>query len=349
MRKLISVGGRSIGRGSPVFIIAEIGSNHDASLKRAKEMIDASVYAGADAVKFQSFTAGGLLNPLKKNGDGGWAPHPAYNIIEKLTLPEEWHKALFEYSAQKGIIFLSAPFDSGRAALLNSIGVPAFKIASGDLTNLPLLKQVASYGRPVILSTGASYLEEVKAAVNALKNEGTVELALMHCASLYPPSYEDVNLKAMVTLRDEFNCPVGFSDHTPGSSAAIAAVALGASIIEKHLTLNRTLKGPDHPYAMEVEEFKSMVKETRNIEKALGSGIKKPSDKEMDERVGARRSIYASMDIKKGERIEENMLKLVRHAIGLKPEEFPRVVGKRAQRDIQRDTIVQMEDICQQA
>lgn len=349
MRKLISVGGRSIGRGSPVFIIAEIGSNHDASLKRAKEMIDASVYAGADAVKFQSFTAPGLLNPLKKNGDGRWAPHPAYNIIEKLTLPEEWHKALFEYSAQKGIIFLSAPFDPGRAALLNSIGVPAFKIASGDLTNLPLLKQVASYGRPVILSTGASYLEEVKAAVSALKNEGTVELALLHCASLYPPSYEDVNIKAMVTLRDEFNCPVGFSDHTPGASAAIAAVALGASIIEKHLTLNRTLKGPDHPYAMEVEEFKAMAKEIRNIEKALGSGIKKPSDREMDERVGARRSIYASMDIKKGERIEENMLKLVRHAIGLKPEEFARVVGKRAQRDIQRDTIVQMEDICTQA
>ncbi len=346
MRKVISVGGRSVGRGNPVFIIAEIGSNHDASLKRAKEMIDAAVYAGADAVKFQSFTAAGLLNPLKRNGNNGWAPHPAYNIIEKLTLPEEWHKALFEYSAQKGIIFLSAPFDSGRAALLNAIGVPAFKIASGDLTNLPLLKQVASYGRPIMLSTGASYMEEVKIAVNTLKNEGTVELALLHCASLYPPSYEDVNIKAMVSLREEFNCPVGFSDHTPGITVPVAAVALGASIIEKHLTLNRALKGPDHPYAMEVEEFKCMAGEIRNLEKALGTGIKKPSDKEMDERVGARRSIYASIDIKKGERIEERMLKLVRHAIGLKPEELPAVVGKTAQRDITRDTIVQMEDIC---
>jgi N-acetylneuraminate synthase/N,N'-diacetyllegionaminate synthase len=346
MRKTFQISGHTIGKGGPAFIIAEIGSNHDGSLKRAKEMIDASAYAGADAVKFQSFTAEGLLNPLKKNGDGSWIAHPAYRVIEKLSVPDDWHSILNDHARQRGVVFLSAPFDPGRAMLLKRVGVPAFKVASGDLTNDELLREVASYKRPVILSTGAAYLEEVRRAVEIIKGQGNSEVALLHCASLYPPRFEDVNLKAMVTLKEEFLCPVGMSDHTPGSTVAIGAVALGASVVEKHITLNRTLKGPDHPYAMEVEEFKTMSMEIRNLEKALGTGIKRPTEAEMPERFGARRGVYARVDIRKGARIEADMLKSVRHALGIEPKDLSRVIGKRAQRDIQRDTALFPEDVC---
>lgn len=347
MRSTIRIAGRQVGTGYPVFVIAEIGSNHDSDLGKAKELIRAAKDAGADAVKLQSFTAEGLLNPLRPDNDGKWTPHPAYPIIERLTVPEEWHGILNDYCNSIGVIFLSAPFDSGRATLLNEIGVPAFKLASGELTNEPLLKQVASYGKPIILSTGAAYLEEVRRAVDVITEAKNFEVALLHCASLYPPKYEDMNIMAMTALAREFGCPVGFSDHTPGDTVPTAAVALGASIIEKHITLDRTLKGPDHPYAMEVEEFRSMVAEIRNLEKALGDGVKRPSESEMGERVGARRSIYARTDIHKGEVITSEKVKLVRHAYGLEPRDLGGIIGKIALRDLIKDMPVQREDICQ--
>jgi len=346
MRSTIKISGRSVGTGYPTYVIAEIGSNHDSDLEKAKEIIRAAKYAGADAVKFQSFTAEGLLNPLRPDTDGKWSAHPAYPIIERLTVPEQWHELLFQFCASVGITFLSAPFDEGRAELLHEIGVPAFKLASGELTNEPLLKQVASYGKPIILSTGAAYLEEVRRAVEVILEQKNFEAALLHCASLYPPKYEDMNITAMTTLAREFGCPVGFSDHTPGNTVATAAVALGASIIEKHITLDRKLKGPDHPYAMEVEEFKFMVSEIRNLEKALGDGVKRPSESEMAERVGARRSIYARTDIHRGDVITTDMVKLVRHAYGLEPRDLGGIIGKTALRDLVKDMPVQREDIC---
>ncbi len=346
MRTTIKIGDRTVGKGHPVYVIAEIGSNHDSDLKKAKELINAARYAGADAFKLQSFTAEGLLNPLKPDERGEWVAHPAYPVIERLTVPEGWHSELKEYGKSIGITFLSAAFDPGRAELLNGLGMEAFKIASGDLTNEPLLNQIAGYGRPVILSTGASYLSEVRRAVEVLEGAGCDEIALLHCSSLYPPSYEEVNIRAMVTLKNEFGCAVGFSDHTPGSTVPVAAVSLGASIIEKHITLDRNAKGPDHPYAMEVEEFKGMVSEIRNLESALGSGVKEPSKSEMAERVGARRSIYTRVDIHKGAKISPEMLKLVRHAYGLEPRDLNEVVGMTVTKDLRKNMPLHREDVC---
>ncbi|OGP21342.1 MAG: hypothetical protein A2054_08095 [Deltaproteobacteria bacterium GWA2_55_10] len=347
MRSTIEIGGRRVGAGYPVYVIAEIGSNHDSDLERAKELIAAAKDAGADAVKFQSFTAEGLINPLRPDDNGNWVDHPAFPILQKLTVPEEWHAVLKKHCASLGVTFLSAPFEPGRAELLNSLNIDAFKLASGELTNEPLLKQVAAYGKPIILSTGAAYLDEVKRAVDIIIGEKNYQLALLHCASLYPPSYSDVNIRAMATLAREFGCPVGFSDHTPGSEAPVAAVALGASIIEKHITLDRKLKGPDHPYAMEVDEFRAMVNAIRNVELALGTGIKEPSKNEMAERVGARRAIYTKVDIPRGEVITSDMVKLVRHAYGMEPRELSGIIGRVAHRDLIKDMPLRSEDICE--
>ena len=338
------IGDRIIGMNELTFFIAEIGSNHDGSIEQAKKLIKASKDAGADAVKFQSFTAEGLFNPFKEE-DGEWIPHPAYPVIEKLTLPEKWHTELKAYSDSIGIIFLSAPFDKGRAKLLNKIGVPAFKVASGDLTNDPLLKQIAGYKKPVIISTGAAYLGEVERAIDIIRNAGNEEIAVLHCASLYPPKFEDSNVRAMVTLSDAFHLPVGYSDHTPGWTVPLAAVSLGGCIIEKHITLSRSLKGPDHPYALEANEFKTMVAETRNLEIALGDGLKRPVDDEIGERFGARRSIYSAKEIKQGKVIKESMLKLVRHASGLEPKDIYAIIGKKALRDINEHELITWKDI----
>ncbi len=346
MRSVINIGDRAVGTGYPAYVIAEIGSNHDSDLGRAKELIGAAKYAGADAVKFQSFTAEGLLNPLRPDDHGNWVPHPAYPVLERLTLPEDWHRTLMAHCASTGITFLSAPFESKRAELLNEIGVEAFKLASGELTNEPFIEEVATFGKPVILSTGAAYMEEVRRAVELVTGKKNHQIALLHCASLYPPSYEDVNIRAMAALAREFACPVGISDHTPGSTVALGAIALGASIIEKHITIDRGLNGPDHPYAMEVEEFRRMVSEVRNLEKALGDGIKRPSPNETAERTGARRSIYAKVDMAKGEVVTSDKLKLVRHVCGLEPKELGRVIGKTAARDLRKDMPVRSEDLC---
>lgn len=345
MNKTFYIDGREVGADRPAYIIAEVGSNHDTSLERAKELALAAKDAGADAFKMQSFTAEGLLNPLTPERGGAWGTHPAYRVLERLTVPVEWHYELMDYSKKIGITFLSAPFDSERAALLEEIGMEAFKLASGEVTNEPLLRQIAGYGKPVILSTGASYLEEVRRAFDIL-TEGGSAIALLHCAALYPPHYSEVNLRAMVTLANEFGCAVGLSDHTAGSTIPVAAVALGASVIEKHITFDRSLPGPDHPYAMEVDEFTSMVAGIRNLEMALGDGVKEPSAHERDMRVIARRSIYASRPIEKGAVITPEMVKVVRQMYGLEPAELGGVIGMKAVREIKVNMPVRREDIC---
>lgn len=351
MEKRFKIGARKIGVGNPAFIIAEIGSNHDGSLERAKELIKAAKGAGADAVKFQSFTAKGLFNPLRPLEGStpenilGWELHPAYKVIEALTLPEEWHGELKDFAHEEGIIFLSAPFEEGRAVLLNELGMEAFKIASGDITNIPFLEFVASFKKPMILSTGASYLGEVETAIEAITQAGNVDIALLHCVSLYPPDFSEVNLRAMATMANAFNLPVGISDHTPGAIVPLGAVALGASIIEKHITFDNSLKGPDHPYAMTVEGFADMVAQVRKLEAVLGDGVKRPSKNEVGERVGARRSVYAAVDIKAGAIITSEMLKAVRHAYGIEPVKMECLVGGTVKRDIMADSLISWDDI----
>ncbi len=339
------IGKRTIGSGNPVYIIAEIGSNHDGSLKRAKELIRAVSTTGADCVKFQAFRAETLLNRLVPGKDGVWQPNPAYEVIERLTIPRNWYPELIEYAALVGVDILFTVFDEEGVEFLSGLGVEAFKIASGDVTNIPLLKKVAQKGLPVILSTGASYMEEVEKAVCTLKSEGLEDIALMHCVSLYPPKPEDMNLRCIESLKERFSLPVGFSDHATEPTFTLSAVSLGASIIEKHITLNRTLKGPDHPFAMEVDEFSRMVQDIRAIERALGDGLKKPSEREIPERVGARRSIYLKRAVRKGTTITRDMLKVVRQAYGMMPEEIDTVVGRVALKDLSADMPLRKEEL----
>lgn len=345
------IGSKEIGVGKPVFIIAEIGSNFDKSLDRAKELITAAKEAGADAVKFQSFTAEGLFNRTRPIEGStltdlkGWETHPAYKVIDELTLPEAWHLELKDFAEAEGIIFLSAPFEPSRARLLDSLGVDAIKIASGDITNIPLIRLVASFGRPIILSTGASYLGEVEKALEVISEAGNQKIVLLHCVSLYPPEFSELNIRAMVSMGRVFNLPVGLSDHTPGFVAPLGAVALGASVIEKHITFDTSLPGPDHAYAMTVDNFKEMVEAIRILEISLGDGIKRPTENELGERIGARRSVYAATEIEAGVVLTDDMLKVVRHAYGIEPKKLEFLVGMRAKRTIKADSLIDWGDI----
>lgn len=343
--KATRIGTRKVGENQPVLIIAEIGSNHDGKLDRAKELIKASAEAGADAVKFQSFSAEGLLNKKRLNNNNEWEDHPSFEMIKNLELPDEWHQELARYAAQCSVIFLSTPFEEAKADLLNKMGVPAFKIASGDLTHIPLLRHVARFGKPIILSTGTGNLGEVQEAVDAIRQIKKNEIILLHCVSNYPPRFEDANIKAMATMAHTFNLPVGYSDHTPGISVALGAVALGACVIEKHITFDRSLNGPDHSYAMEVDEFREMVNEIRNLEKALGDGIKKPVQAEIPERIGARRSLYARVSIPQGTAIGKDMVKIVRHAYGPPPKEIDTLIGKKPKKTIRADELIEAKDL----
>ncbi|MFQ5479865.1 MAG: N-acetylneuraminate synthase family protein [Thermodesulfobacteriota bacterium] len=346
MKKILKIGDHYIGEKAASYVIAEAGSNHNGSLSLAKELIDAASLAGASAVKFQSFTAEGLVNPLRPDGKGGWEREPAFDVLEGLTIPWPWHLELKSMAESRGMDFLSTPFSTEVAELLYLAGIKAFKIASGDINNEPLLRVVASYGRPVILSTGASYMNEVEEAVSILTEAGAAEIALLHCSSLYPPDFNSVNLRAMNTLAERFSCPVGISDHTPGLAVTLGAVAMGAKIVEKHLTLDRKMTGPDHACSMEPVEFEQMVREIRHLEEAMGSPIKKPSAAELAERTGARRGIYVNMDIKKETLITGEMVKVVRHAYGLEPKALKDVLGMRAARNLTKDMPLGWEDLC---
>ena len=322
----VKIGDRLVGEGKPIFIIAEVGSNHDGKLEQAKQLTAAAKKCGADAVKFQSFTADKLVSPKYEK---------IYQALQKVELPLEWHEELAKFAESQDIIFMSTPFDEESASLLNNLGVPAFKIASGDITNYPLLRHVAKLKKPIFLSTGMATLDEIEEAVETICSEGNNDIILLHCVSNYPPRIEDINVKAMVTMNRAFNLPVGYSDHSLGLVAPLAAVAMGACVIEKHITISRTLPGPDHPYALEVDEFGEMVRQIRNLELALGSGIKEPVEAEIPERGWARRGIYAATDISKGAKIRRDMLKIVRPCLStLEPKYIDLVVGKIARKDI---------------
>ena len=272
-------------------IIAEVGSNHDGSLTTAREYVRAAKQSGADAVKFQFIRKDSLVSP-KSNIGSRQEDYPPYAAFPLKDVPDQWISELKTLSDDKGIEFFCTPFSLNAVDVLEAVGVGTYKIASGDITFLPLLEKVANTGKRVILATGASDLEDVRKAYTTLWEAGARDITLLHCVSNYPPQWEEMNLRAMTTLSEEFGCPVGISDHTPGSAVPVAATALGATVIEKHVTLNRANPGPDHPYAMTFPEFREMVTDVGHIRAALGSGEKKPTPAELEKQWRMRRGIY---------------------------------------------------------
>lgn len=333
----IMIGNRKIGRGSPVYVIAEIGSNHDGRIERAFAMIEVAAYSGADAVKFQSFTADGLVARNLRTARGGFAPNPAYGFIKSLSLPEDWHPKLKEAARAAGVDFISAPFDLQRLELLDELNVPAIKIASGDLTYEPLLRAAARTMRPLIVSTGMSTFDEIAQALQTIREEGNEKVVLLHCVTSYPTKAEDENILAVAELEKRFGLPVGLSDHGRGIAAPVAAVALGAAVVERHITISRGLSGPDHSYAMEPGEFRQMVEEIRLLEKALGTGRKFICDEERRERFVGRRSIRAAADLPKGTVLKIDHLKFVRPGEGLSPFLYRDFLGKKLMRGVRED------------
>ncbi len=348
MKGRVKIGARWVGEGEPTFIIAEVGANHDKKLSQAKELIDVAVAAAADAVKFQLYSAETLYS--RKTPQFSYLKElnvskSTYEIIEENELPRQWLVELAEYCQNKGIIFLASPFDREAVDQLYDLGVPAYKWASFEIVDLPLLKYASSKGKAMLLSTGMCNLAEIQEAVDTVYSTGNKDIILLHCTSLYPTKPSQVNLRMMDTMESTFHLPVGLSDHTLGTAIPIAAVARGACVIEKHFTLNRKLKGPDHPFALEPDELTQMVRAIREVEEGLGSPIKEmiPEEEEMA-RFG-RRSIIARVDILRGTKLTEDMLIIKRPGYGIKPKFLDVVIGREAKRNIEKDDIIAWEMI----
>lgn len=331
---------------SRVLIIAEAGVNHNGDISVAKELAAKAKDCGADVVKFQTAKLESLVTD--------YAPMAEYQkenvksaalqkeMIRKLLLTYKEFVELSGYCKEIGIRFLSTPFDTDSVDFLASIGCTMWKIPSGEITNYPYLVKIAKLHQPIILSTGMSTLEEVEASVKLLKENGAEEIILLHCTTEYPAPFKNVNLKAMKTLQDKFGCPVGYSDHTLGIEIPIAAVGMGAVIIEKHFTLDRDMEGPDHKASLEPDELRMMVSAIRNIEEALGDGIKRPFSGEIPNMAVARKSIVAAHIIKKGERLTEDNLTTKRPGTGIDPMRWNEVIGMTADRDYEADEMIQI-------
>jgi len=334
------------GEALKVFVIAEAGINHNGSLALAKKLVDESKAAGADCIKFQTFISKSLVtkNALKaeyqKQQTGAWESQ--YDMLKKYELSFDEFAELSKYCTDKNIEFLSTAFDFESIEFLESLGMKRWKIPSGEITNLPYLIKIAKLRKPVILSTGMSTMDEIKNAVSVLKENGAGEITVLHCTTEYPTPFGNVNLRAMLSIKEELHVKVGYSDHTKGIEAAIAAAALGASVIEKHLTLDKNMEGPDHKASLEPWEMKAMVDSIRNIELALGDGIKRPSESEKKNICVARKSIVAKRNIKKGEIFTEENLTVKRPGNGISPMRWFEVLGKRAIRDFNEDELIEL-------
>ena len=333
---------------SKVFIIAEAGVNHNGSIDLAKKLIDAAADAGADAVKFQTFKAERLATKLAHKADyqksNTSVNESQYEMLKRLELDEDMHKAIIEHCKQKQIMFLSSAFDNESVDMLNNFGMALFKIPSGEITNLPYLKHVGSLKKPIILSSGMSDLGDIKNALDVLIECGVSkdQLTVLHATTEYPCPIQEVNISAMQTISINFGVKVGYSDHTNGIEVSIAAVALGACVIEKHFTLDQTMEGPDHKASLEPNEFKSMVRAIRNIEKALGDGIKKPSKSEIKNMAISRKSIVALRAIKLGEIFSVANLAVKRPGTGISPMDLNKIIGKIARRDFLPDEQIEL-------
>jgi len=342
----ISVDQIILGRGSRVFVIAEMGINHHGSVEKAMQMIDEAADSGADAIKFQSFRVDKLLIPSQNQ----YARQTEfldseYQTMRRCELSRENQEKLKRHADDKNILFLSTPFDEETVDFLDILGVPVFKIASSDITHVPLLRHVATKGKPIFLSTGMSFLSEVGDALQVLRASGAEEILLMHCVSVYPTPPQNMNLRSLETLQSHFALPVGISDHSEGILLPLIAVALGAVVIEKHFTLDKNAPGADHKCSMDPKELKKLVRSLRDVEASLGDGRIKPSDIEEEGRLFRRRSIVAAVDIRAHETIAPWMLSFKRPGSGLEPQYNEKITGMIARRNISRNTILQWEDL----
>ncbi len=346
---LIKIGETLVGEGQPVFFIAEAGVNHDGNIEKAKKLIDVAAEAGANAVKFQTFKTKKLLTlnlekaTYQKVGDGEEGSYA--EMITRLELDRDDHYELLEYCNQKGIMFLSTPFDEDSVDLLDELGVPAFKVDSGNLNNPHLLKHIASKNKPMIMSTGMATIGEIEDALAAVYSTGNTQVILLHCTSNYPPAISDTNIKALQTMRAQFNVPVGYSDHTPGLPVSLAAVALGAVMIEKHFTLDRSAKGPDHLASLEPQEVIDLVKGMNMVTTALGSTRKAPVPAEKEVAASLRRSVVTVMPIPRGATLTKDMLAIKRPGDGIAPKYLDLIVGRTAQQDIPEDSVITWDQI----
>lgn len=329
-----------------VYIIAEAGVNHNGQLALAKQMVIEAKNAGADAIKFQTFIAENLVTKYAEKADyqklTTSVSETQYQMLKKLELNFDDYCELMELCRKTKIDFLSTPFDLQSIELLERLCVPCYKIPSGEITNYPYLVQIAKTHKSVILSTGMSTLEDVMCAVQVLKEHGAQNITLLHCNTQYPTPVEDVNLRAMLFLRERCKLKVGYSDHTSGIEISVAAVAMGAQVIEKHFTLNKAMEGPDHKASLEPEEFRAMVQAIRNVEMALGEGIKEPSHSEITNIGIVRKSIVALKNIQKGEILTEKNLTTKRPGTGISPMRWNEVIGTKAIRDFSEDELIEL-------
>ncbi len=348
--KTIIIDEKNIGEGYPVFLIAEAGVNHNGNLSVAKKLIDLASEAKVDAIKFQTFNANNLIlkNTLKVNYQkkSNKDNESFYEMLKKLEFSKGKFRDLKDYCKSKGIIFLSTPFDKEAVKILEEIDIPAYKIGSGDMNNFPLLEYICSKKKPILLSTGMATLEEVKESVDFIKKENIKDLIIFQCTSSYPAKYEDINLNIIDTYLNEFpDVIIGFSDHSLGIEASIGAVAKGAKVIEKHFTLDKNMEGPDHKASLSPNEIINWVKETRNLEKALGSYEKVPSKNEISIAKVARKSVVSVKNMKKGTYIKKEDITTKRPGTGIPASEFYEIIGKKIKRDINKDTLIKWEDL----
>jgi N-acetylneuraminate synthase/N,N'-diacetyllegionaminate synthase len=335
-----------------VTIIAEAGVNHNGDLQMALELIDVAADAGADYVKFQTFRTEDLVQKDTRKADyqidNTGNDDSQFSMLKKLEIPLDWYPQLIKRCEQRGIRFLSTGFDEKSIDLLDELNCPIFKVPSGEITNKPYLEHISTKGKPVILSTGMSDLEDIRLAMETFLQAGIdrSKITVLHCTTQYPTPFEDVNLKAMQTIADTFQVNVGYSDHTESIEVAIAAVALGATLIEKHFTLDRSLPGPDHLASLEPKELKSLVQAIRNIQKAIsGDGRKVPSDSELKNIQPARKSIHLSMDVAQGTALTRDHLIMLRPGNGISPMEYPQILGKRTKIALPAGSILKKEDL----
>jgi len=345
---IVRIQQREIGPGRPAFIIAEAGVNHNGDMDMARALIDAAVAAGADAVKFQTFKSERLVSPIAPKADYQLKTtdheESQAEMIRRLELREEHHHLLMEYCAQRGILFLSTPFDEESASMLAQFGVAAFKTSSGDVNNVPFLEHLARLGLPVIFSTGMAYLTEVEEAMHAMAAAGGRAVVMLHCVTDYPTNPADVNLRAMDTLAASFQVPIGFSDHTLGIHIPVAAVARGASCIEKHLTLDRTLTGPDHRASLEPAEFTQMIAAIRETEAALGDGVKQPRGGEIVNIPISRKSLHWRTAPEAGCAVSAADFIALRPGSGVSPARLRSLIGRRTAGPVTAGALVRDED-----
>jgi sialic acid synthase SpsE len=345
------IGSRPVGPTHPCYIIAEAGANHNRDLGTALRLIEVAAEARADAVKFQTYTAEGLysrrtpdIKYLKDKGLVG-EHESVWELIKRVEIPWEWHEHLARHAAENGIAFFSTPFEEAAVDVLEAVGVPAYKIASYEVNHLPLIERVARTGKPMLISSGMASLGDIERALDTAAAAGAHDLLVMHCAVNYPPRFADLNLRAITTLGSAFQIPVGWSDHTPGHTADVVAVTLGACAVEKHFTFSRNQSGPDHPFALEPDELAGMVTAIRETEEALGSSVKRVTDAESDLFRLARRSLVAARDIRAGGELTREDLAIKRPGFGIPVDALDQVVGRHLAQDVAEDHVLQWDDL----